>query len=44
MCNDYEQHVRRADYCRMMQALELHIPGHQSELHLAPTVRAAKRR
>jgi putative SOS response-associated peptidase YedK len=34
MCNDYEQHVRRADYCNMMQALELRIPSRQSELYL----------
>jgi putative SOS response-associated peptidase YedK len=31
MCNDYEQHVRWADYCKMMQALELGIPSRQSE-------------
>jgi hypothetical protein len=29
MCNDYEQHVRWADYLKMMQALELGIPGRQ---------------
>ena len=34
MCNDYEQHVRWAEYCKMMQALELRIPSHQSELDL----------
>jgi len=34
MCNDYEQHVRWADYCKMMQALELGIPSRQSELDL----------
>src|ERR1700692_4299111 len=32
MCNDYEQHVRWAEYCKMMQALELRIPSRQSEL------------
>jgi putative SOS response-associated peptidase YedK len=31
MCNDYEQHVRWAEYCKMMQALELAIPRHESE-------------
>jgi hypothetical protein len=35
MCNDYEQHVRWADYCKMMQALDLRIPSHQSEIDLA---------
>jgi hypothetical protein len=34
MCNDYEQHVRWAEYCKMMQALELGIPSQQSELDL----------
>jgi putative SOS response-associated peptidase YedK len=34
MCNDYEQHLRWADYCKMMQALELGIPSRQSELDL----------
>jgi putative SOS response-associated peptidase YedK len=34
MCNDYEQHVRWAEYCEMMQALELGIPTQQSELDL----------
>jgi hypothetical protein len=34
MCNDYEQHVRWADYCKMMQALELRIPSQQSEVDL----------
>jgi putative SOS response-associated peptidase YedK len=34
MCNDYEQHVRWADYRKMMQALDLAIPSHQSELDL----------
>jgi putative SOS response-associated peptidase YedK len=27
MCNDYEQHVAYAEYCRMMQALELGQPA-----------------
>jgi hypothetical protein len=31
MCNDYEQ-PRWADYCELMQALELVIPSRQSEL------------
>jgi putative SOS response-associated peptidase YedK len=34
MCNDYEQHIRWAEYRRMMQALELGIPAQQSELDL----------
>ncbi|MGD9922624.1 MAG: SOS response-associated peptidase [Variibacter sp.] len=34
MCNDYEQHVRWAEYCKMMQDLELGIPTQQSELDL----------
>ncbi len=34
MCNDYEQHIRWAEYCDMMQKLELGIPAHQSELDL----------
>lgn len=34
MCNDYEQHVRWAEYRKLMQALELAIPSHQSELDL----------
>jgi len=34
MCNDYEQHVAWADYCRMMRELELGIASHQSELDL----------
>lgn len=34
MCNDYEQHIRWAEYCEMMQALKLGIPSHQSELDL----------
>jgi putative SOS response-associated peptidase YedK len=31
MCNDYEQHIRYAEYCEMMQSLELGLPEHQSE-------------
>lgn len=34
MCNAYEQHVKWAEYCKMMQALELDIPTQQSELDL----------
>ena len=52
MCNDYEQHIRWAEYCDMMQALKLGIPTHQNELDLpqaddirvndmAPVMRAA---
>ena len=34
MCNDYEQHIRWAQYCAMMQAAELGIPSQQSQLDL----------
>jgi putative SOS response-associated peptidase YedK len=34
MCNDYEQHVDYAEYCKMMQDLERGIPSHQTELDL----------
>jgi hypothetical protein len=34
MCNDYEQHVRWAEYRRLMEALDLAIPSHQTELDL----------
>jgi len=34
MCNDYEQHIRWAQYCAMMQAAELGIPTEQSQLDL----------
>jgi hypothetical protein len=34
MCNDYEHHVRWAEYQRIMQTLNLAIPSHQSELDL----------
>jgi len=34
MCNDCEQHVRWAGYCKMMQELELGIPTQQTELDL----------
>lgn len=34
MCNDYEQHVRWAEYCKMMQDLDLGIPTRQTELDL----------
>src|ERR1700759_4970821 len=34
MCNDYEQHVRWAEYRMLMQALDLAIPSQQSELDL----------
>jgi putative SOS response-associated peptidase YedK len=34
MCNDYEQHVRWAEYRKMMQELELGIPSQQAELDL----------
>jgi putative SOS response-associated peptidase YedK len=52
MCNAYEQHVKWVEYCKMMQALELGVPTHQSEFDLpesddvrindmAPVMRAA---
>ena len=52
MCNDYEQHIAWAEYCRMMQSLAINIPTHQTELDLpqaddirindrAPTMRAS---
>ena len=31
MCNDYEQHIRWAQYCTMMQAAELGVPTKQSQ-------------
>lgn len=34
MCNDYQQHVAWAEYCRLMEELELEIPAHQTELDL----------
>jgi putative SOS response-associated peptidase YedK len=34
MCNDYEQHVRWAEYRKMMQALELAIPARQTGVEL----------
>ena len=34
MCNDYEQHIAWAEYCRMMESLALKIPSHQTELDL----------
>ena len=34
MCTDYEQPVRWAEYCKMMQELELGIPTQQTELDL----------
>jgi putative SOS response-associated peptidase YedK len=34
MCNDYEQHVAWAEYCRMMRELELGVASYQSELDL----------
>jgi len=37
MCNDYEQHIRWAEYCKMMQELELGIPTQQTELDLPPS-------
>ena len=37
MCNDYEQHVRWAEYCKMMQMLEVGIPTQQIEIDLPQT-------
>ncbi|MBV9635023.1 MAG: SOS response-associated peptidase family protein [Methylobacteriaceae bacterium] len=34
MCNDYEQHIAWADYCKLMAALDLGVPTQQSELDL----------
>ncbi|MGX9394074.1 SOS response-associated peptidase family protein (plasmid) [Nitrobacteraceae bacterium UC4446_H13] len=34
MCNAYEQHVRWAEYCKMMQNLALDIPAQQTDLDL----------
>jgi putative SOS response-associated peptidase YedK len=34
VCNDYEQHVLWAEYCKVMQSLELGVPTQQSELDL----------
>lgn len=34
MCNDYEQHIRWAEYCDLMQQLQLGIPAHQNERDL----------
>ena len=34
MCNDYEQHIRWAEYCDLMQQLQLGIPTHQNERDL----------
>ncbi|TGV75356.1 SOS response-associated peptidase, partial [Mesorhizobium sp. M2D.F.Ca.ET.145.01.1.1] len=31
MCNDYEQHVAWAEYCRMMASLALKISTRQSD-------------
>lgn len=53
MCNDYEQRVRWAEYCKIMHALALAIPSQQGELDLSqaddirindtgPVMRAAK--
>jgi len=41
MCNDYEQHVAWAEYCKMMQALALGVPARQSadDLPLADDIR-----
>lgn len=52
MCNDYEQHILWAEYCSMMEAINLGVPEDQIELDLpraddikikdpAPVMRAA---
>jgi hypothetical protein len=37
MCNDYEQHIAWAEYCKKMLSLELGVPTQQSELDLRQT-------
>jgi hypothetical protein len=37
MWNDYEQHVSWANYCKMMQILNLAIPSYRSGLDLPQT-------
>jgi hypothetical protein len=34
MCNDYEQHIRYAEYRKAVQELDLSMPEHQSEADL----------
>jgi putative SOS response-associated peptidase YedK len=34
MCNDYESHIRYAQYREMMQKLALEVPPHETELDL----------
>jgi len=34
MCNDYEQHIRWAEYCDLMQQFQFGIPAHQNERDL----------
>lgn len=34
MCNDYEQHIRYAEFCKTMHNVGLGIPGHQREADL----------
>ncbi len=36
MCDDFEQQIAWADYCALMQAIELGIPTNQTELDLPP--------
>jgi putative SOS response-associated peptidase YedK len=36
MCNDYEQHVSWAEYCKAMEQLELGVPAQQSASDLPP--------
>lgn len=31
MCNDYQLHVRREEYCEVLQALELGVPTQRGE-------------
>ena len=41
MCNEYEQQIAYAAYCRMMQDLELGMPTQQTELDLPLAARVA---
>ena len=36
MCNDYEQHIAWAEYCRMMASLALKVPSQETncQVHL----------
>ena len=34
MCNDYEQHIRYAEYRKAMEERALRVPDHETELAL----------